>query len=171
MRLHDCGKGGRVYIQLPKSYADVLNERLQREANQNHILPLPVCLAYPALFQARIMGKVFKASFVLPHSHCERFRSRDIAISVDLEVGGEPSLQINHGAGHGLEAGVLRVQVLTPEMEGSGERHEGMKRAHAHRQEKIKGAPFKKVAEIAVPTMTLHKTIGLLDSFPLSPTV
>ena len=43
------------------------------------------------------------------------------AFDLDLEVGGEPSLQINHGAGHGLEAGVLRVQVLTPEMEGSGE--------------------------------------------------
>ena len=89
------------------------------KANQNHILLLPVCLAYPALFQARIMGKVFKASF-LSLIHCERFRSRDIAIA-DLEVGGEPSLQINHGAGLGLEPGVLRVQVLTPEMEGSGE--------------------------------------------------
>ena len=53
----------------------------------------------------------------------------------DLEVGGEPSLQINHGAGHGLEPGVLRVQVLTPEMEGSGERHEGMKKGARTRED------------------------------------
>ena len=99
----------REGLQLPKNFADILDDRLQRKANQNHILPLPlpVCLAYPALFQARIMGKVLTLTAS--------------AFDLDLEVGGEPSLQINHGAGHGLEAGVLPVQVLTPEMEGSGE--------------------------------------------------